>query len=335
MELLIVLAIIGVIMSVAVIAIGNIRESTRNVRRLSDIKQIQSALELYRANERTYPNTISTGQALLGSTSSSTYMIQIPTNPTPRNDGICPNDNYLYQNNATGTSYKIDFCLSTPTGNLTAGEKCATPQGILNRNCFLCGDSVIDSRDAQLYPTILIGTQCWMAKNLNVGTQIKGNTDATNNNVIEKYCFNNDANKCATDGGLYQWSEAMQYITTESAQGLCPTGWHIPTDAEQNTLDQFLNDTTCNANRLGAWDCANAGTKLKAGGISHFEGLLTGIRWPSGAFNGEWGAMFWSSTNIYQSGLLPEVRLLGAGVWAVSRDRYEVTFGFSIRCLKN
>jgi len=53
MELLIVLAIIGVIMSVAVIAIGNIRESTRNVRRLSDIKQIQSALELYRTNERT------------------------------------------------------------------------------------------------------------------------------------------------------------------------------------------------------------------------------------------------------------------------------------------
>ena len=60
----------------------------------------------------------------------------------------------------------------------------------------------------------------------------------TNNDIIEKYCFGNLSASCTTlgYGGLYQWDEAMQYVTTPGTQGICPTGWHIPTIEEFEIL---------------------------------------------------------------------------------------------------
>lgn len=63
------------------------------------------------------------------------------------------------------------------------------------------------------------------------------------NNVDTRWCgcYNKDANKCVTHGKLYQWSAAMAGSTTEGAQGICPTGWHIPTSAEFITLYNTIN----------------------------------------------------------------------------------------------
>ena len=73
--------------------------------------------------------------------------------------------------------------------------------------------------------TVIIGTQEWMAENLNVGTMVQGSVNQTNNNVIEKYCYGNDEANCAVYGGLYQWNEAMQYTTAEGSQGLVQVGF--------------------------------------------------------------------------------------------------------------
>ena len=62
-----------------------------------------------------------------------------------------------------------------------------------------------------------------------MGTMINGISNQTNNDTLEKYCYNDDTANCSIYGGLYQWNEAMQYVTTSGAQGICPTGWHIPT----------------------------------------------------------------------------------------------------------
>jgi len=59
----------------------------------------------------------------------------------------------------------------------------------------------------------------------------------TNNAVIEKYCYDDDDAICDELGGLYQWNEMMQYTTTQGAQGICPAGWHIPTDEEWKVLE--------------------------------------------------------------------------------------------------
>ena len=81
---------------------------------------------------------------------------------------------------------------------------------------FTCGDVILYG--GETYPTVQIGTQCWFQKNLNIGTMINGNANQTNNGIIEKYCYNNLAASCITYGGLYQWNEAMQYVTTSRAK---------------------------------------------------------------------------------------------------------------------
>src|ERR1035437_4695141 len=99
----------------------------------------------------------------------------------------------------------------------------------------------------KIYNTVAIGDQCWLKENLDVGTRINGSLEQTNNSTIEKYCYNDDPANCTTNGGLYQWAEAVQYMNgatntsspspafTGNIQGICPTGWHLPTNAEYST----------------------------------------------------------------------------------------------------
>lgn len=123
--------------------------------------------------------------------------------------------------------------------------------------------TIIDSRDNQEYEAIPIGTQNWMAVNLNIGSRIdisSNGTDVLNqadNGTIEKYCYNDDPTNCDIYGGLYQLEEAMNYNTTESSQGICPAGWHIPSDAEWKTLEIYLGMSQTDAD-LQEWD--NRGT---------------------------------------------------------------------------
>ena len=94
-------------------------------------------------------------------------------------------------------------------------------------SAFNCGSTLTDYRDNQTYPTVLIGTQCWMAKNINIGTRIDGTSNMSNTGTIEKYCSGNLESTCDVYGGLYQWAEMMQYSTTQGVQGICTPGWHI------------------------------------------------------------------------------------------------------------
>lgn len=130
-ELMIVISIIGIIMTLSIISLSKIRQDTNDTKKISDIKQIQSALELYRANEGYYPETLSPGQSLISS--STTYMINIPSNSEMNNSIICSSTDYIYTK--INKSYTLDFCLNKASGNLEAGPKCATPQGIKNESC--------------------------------------------------------------------------------------------------------------------------------------------------------------------------------------------------------
>ena len=94
--------------------------------------------------------------------------------------------------------------------------------------------------EGKQYNTVLLGSRCWFKENLNVGTRIDGVDEMLENGLLEKYCYDDSEANCDTYGGLYQWNEMMQYTTTEGAQGICPTGWHIPTYAEWLSLGDFL-----------------------------------------------------------------------------------------------
>jgi uncharacterized protein (TIGR02145 family) len=205
-------------------------------------------------------------------------------------------------------------------------------------NSLTCGTA--QDADGNVYNTVLVGTQCWMASNLKVGTKILGGFapasfgTPTNNGVIEKFCYNNDDTICATEGGLYAWDEAMQYSTAAGAQGICPTGWHIPTDEEQYTLENYLKDPTevCNANNTGV-SCYNASLKMMQNGLSGMNFPMAGLYYTNGVFSNHFtGAFITSSTD---NAGLPWNRHLMSSLGGVHRFGLSKGTGISVRCIKS
>jgi len=141
-ELLVVIAIIGLLSTLAVVALSSAREKARDSKRLSDLKQIQTALELYASDSNGYPAgsdlTLGTGAGaslsktagFAASVSGTTYMGKVPANPTPGGAA------YTYKTDAVaGTIYTIGFTLEEATGSLATGANCAQPSGITSGAC--------------------------------------------------------------------------------------------------------------------------------------------------------------------------------------------------------
>jgi uncharacterized protein (TIGR02145 family) len=184
--------------------------------------------------------------------------------------------------------------------------------------------------DGNVYPTVLIGTQCWMAKNINVGRFVQSsitNTDhsnLSNNGIIEKYCLFNNLDSCKLYGGLYDWDEAMGYTTTEGARGICPEGWHLPTVAEWNALDSRYK-----------W--GEAGRAIKIGGSSGFDGHFAGDRHAQGEFfsNGSSGFFWVSGSYVYDTiddGFMREIAECNE---IITYNHFNKKTGLSVRCIKN
>ncbi len=202
---------------------------------------------------------------------------------------------------------------------------------------FLCGDTISDYRDGRKYPTVKIGNQCWMGKNMNVGAMVPGALSMQNDSVIEKYCFNNDSNNCNIYGALYQWDELMDYTTVPGSQGICPKGWHVPTDQEILSLEIFLGMDAGVAALMNTWRGTDQGTQLKPGGTSGFNANLTGIRYDGGLFynNGTFEYIYTSNTYSFNT-LLALRRCLSDVDPMVGRyNNTTKTIGGSLRCLKN
>jgi uncharacterized protein (TIGR02145 family) len=149
---------------------------------------------------------------------------------------------------------------------------------------FSCGNTITDPRDGKQYPSVLIGTQCWMAANLDYGQQLSASSTQRDNCVVEKYCYNDSPGNCSVSGGLYQWDEIMQYSNVTGSQGLCPPEWHLPTENEWNTLFSFYTSN------------GFAGSPLKVSGYSGFNALLDGVRFKNVNWNfNNFATFFWSS----------------------------------------
>lgn len=347
-ELLVVIAIIGILSTLAVVALQNARKSARDAKRIADIKQIQTALELYFNDNGSYPASVTSTIA----TSGQIYMAVYPTAPSPA-DGDCADENNAYVYTSNGATYSIVFCLGSNVSGLSAGIKDATPNGISVYVAppFVCGNIFTDSRDSQQYPTVLIGSQCWMAKNMNYDNGCTSKAWVNGSDVGWCGCYSNSAGNCTTYGKLYQWSAAMASSTTEGVQGICPEGWHIPTSAEQSALNTYLNTQTqylCsgiggyNAKSLAAnsgWTSdmnnCNPGGAQSSNNLTGFNGLPSGYRIDSsGAFNyvGQY-TFFWSSSFSSPYALARSLRYNGSGFY--SSTTYYPVNGFSVRCLKN
>ena len=237
---------------------------------------------------------------------------------------------------STATFPKIDRVLPIKSGTYKVKvtdpvTRCTSLEGTIDvvvKSPTTCTANPTVIFSGKTYNTVQLATQCWLKENLDAGTYVEStsssfqHSDASNNGLVEKYCYNNDLSKCVTYGGLYDWNEMMQYVTTEGSKGVCPTGWHIPSKADWQKLITGIKD----GSSLG-------GTKLKEGGASGFEGLLSGFRYPTGSSYsiGDY-ADFWSSTvegtNVWHL----KIRLGDAtAVMSTSDKRY----GLSVRCVQD
>jgi uncharacterized protein (TIGR02145 family) len=210
---------------------------------------------------------------------------------------------------------------------------------LIGKIIFQCGGQINYQGDS--YSTVKIGEQCWMKQSLNVGTRIAGNIDqGTSCTLIQKYCYDDSDANCTSnnpnysDGALYQWDQAMCGSTTEGAQGICPDGWHIPTDAEYKILEIYLGMTQVEADTYD-WRGTDQGTKLLSNETSGFEGNLAGYRYAGGFSDRPAPALgyFWSSTQYETTGAWH--RALHSEFATVARGINDKVAGFSVRCLKN
>ncbi|MFC2083758.1 FISUMP domain-containing protein [Bacteroidota bacterium] len=180
------------------------------------------------------------------------------------------------------------------------------------------------------YNTVQIGDQCWLKENLDVGEMIDGVQNMTSNGEVEKYCWGDIPSNCVKYGGLYQWDEVMQY-STESVQGICPDGWHIPAKAEYQSLIFAVDGNINDLKEIGQGTGVGVGTN-----VSGFSVLLVGNRNDDTRFIGEGKyAHFWTSSevnSIYAHRLLLRY---DTASYDLSRSTVYKTHGFQVRCIKD
>jgi uncharacterized protein (TIGR02145 family) len=220
--------------------------------------------------------------------------------------GLAPNTTYYvraYATNIAGTGYGNEFILKTATGTMTDG-------------------------DGNTYYTVTVGTQLWMRDNLKTtkyrdGSFIANITELSNSwstQTTGAYCwYNDDITNKPTYGALYNW-----YTITDS-RVLCPTSWHVPTDAEWTTMTTLLGTTS-------AFD-------LKETGMAHWSYSYsvtnkTGFTaLPGGLRNGNIGSYgyWWSATETSVSSATDyymDYYSSGVGKSAIGK-----TNGLSVRCI--
>jgi len=197
--------------------------------------------------------------------------------------------------------------------------------------------------EGQIYTTVQIFSQCWFRENLNVGTMIPGQQEMEDNWIIEKYCHSDAESYCSDFGALYQWNEVMKYTAGPGTQGICPPGWHIPTDEEWKILEgaadsQFgIGDPVWEGTSSRGYDAGmnlKSESTLNGANITGFSALLGGIRALNGSFSlfGNTGD-FWTSDEF--DGDNAWNREVNGNTPFVARTKVSKSNGFSVRCLQD
>ena len=208
----------------------------------------------------------------------------------------------------------------------------------------------IDSRDGNEYNWVQIGDQVWMAENLaylpSVNMVADGSEDAAGSYYyVYGYDGTNvtDAKATAnytTYGVLYNWTAAMDGETSSTTnpsgiQGVCPTGWHLPSDAEWTELTEYLGGTSDAGGKLKEtgtthWNSPNTGATNETG----FTALPGGYRIDNDS-SGDIGyyGFWWSATGSNAADAW--FRYMDYSNSSVSRSNYFKEVGFSVRCVRD
>lgn len=189
----------------------------------------------------------------------------------------------------------------------------------------------------QKYNTVQIGTQCWLRENLNVGTKVINKTDMKDDKIIEKYCIGGKESYCDVYGGLYQWDEMMQYTSKLGSQGICPVGWHIPTDDEWDILIHYLGYSGEAGGRMKEsdtlhWSPPNTGATNESSFTALPGGFLDKVIF-NYYVNCRHDCRYWTSKSSDPSNARYKyMSYMGDGIYGDNAYKKD---GFSVRCVKD
>ena len=247
------------------------------------------------------------------------------------------NGSLIYTISGTTTSADIaSFAISI------GGKTCSINVTVsdVTQTVGIPGPNITDAEN-NIYKTVTIGNQQWMAENLKVtkyndGTDILYITDNTQWSQLTTGAwayYNNDVANNTKYGKLYNWYAVSP--TTNGNKNVCPTGWHLPTDAEWTVLTDYLGGTTVAGGKMKevgttSWNSPNT----DATNTSLFTGLPSGMRNFNGSYydigsNGSW----WSSTEGITGVALS--RLLSISNGYANVNGYYKRNGLSVRCLRD
>ena len=238
-----------------------------------------------------------------------------------------------YAINGNGTKYGDEVAFSTPVP-------------------FVCGTNTVSDYEGHIYNTVQIGDQCWMKENMRA-TKYSDGTSITKASVTQessstRYYY--DPGQAANYGYLYNWPAAKgPSSVSANNQGICPTGWHVPSDGEWTQLTQYVgsqsnylcsNNSSYIAKALASTTGWNSSTSTCAVGntpasnnATGFSAVPAGYHYGSSFDNSGSYAYFWSSTEYSSSDAYGRgLRYNSASVY--SNLNYK-SYGYSVRCLRD
>ena len=218
----------------------------------------------------------------------------------------CVKDNALSSGKTSSSSAVIRSSSSVTPPKSSSSVKVTEPAEVTI-------GSITDSRDGQTYKTVSIGSQTWMAQNLNYKTD-------------NSYCYDDSPSNCTKYGRLYTWA---------AAKTACPTGWHLPDTTEWNTLFTAVGGSSTAGKMLKSTSGWNSSGNSVSGTDNYsFSALPAGFRRNGGNYDSEgFYAYFWSSTEN-GSGYAYDLDMLYNDGGAYLRYGSEY-YGFSVRCVKD
>ncbi len=242
---------------------------------------------------------------------------------------------YISENNGSTWS-KVTQHLTGDVGPSVSGGSKQMVWDVLQARENLVGNAIVFKvKVGSEIKSVKIGNQVWMAENLNVDHYRNGDPIPTglSNSQWESTTkgayaiYNDDPANEKIYGKLYNW-----YAVYDS-RGLCPTGWHVPSDAEWRTLENYLGGIAVAGGKLKStswWKTPNTGATNSSG----FNAFPGGYRYFDGPYNdiGSNG-FWWSSTET--SSLYAWFRKLGYNNSNVLRDVNVKQYGFSVRCVRD
>jgi len=213
-------------------------------------------------------------------------------------------------NNSSALTANSQQTVSTP--------KSEAPRSSTNNNSALTASSqqtvFVDKRDRQTYKTVQIGSQMWMAENLNY-------------NASGSKCYNNNSANCDKYGRLYNW------ITAQKA---CPAGWHLPSEDEWITLESHVGGSSATGTKLKSSTDWNSSGGVPTGTDNYgFSALPGGYGSSRGGFNGAgYDGYWWGATARHRASVAWSRRMYYDNEH-VERGNDAKTNLFSVRCLQN